>query len=84
MRTYSIDKDRVSYIDALDILYVGYGDGCLDYCESIEDVEPGITVMTNGGEFAGAEIYDFKKTFGDLPARIEVDSSSPFILEIPA
>lgn len=84
MRTYTIDPERVSYLPAFDILYLGYGDHSLDYCDEISDVEPGITVMRTDGEFSGAEIHEFSRSFGSLPVSIIVNDREPFALSIPA
>ncbi len=84
MRTYTIDKERVSYLPLADVLYIGYGEHALDCCDALEDVAPGITVMTVNGEFSGAEIYDFAATYGGLPARVVVNGSNPFVLDIPS
>lgn len=84
MKTYSIDKNRVSYLPRFDVLYIGYGDGSLDYCDEVADIEPGITVMTTNGEFSGAEIYGFEALYGSLPAKVTVKAQPPFILDIPS
>lgn len=84
MKTYSIKKDRVSYLPAFDVLYIGYGDNSLECCDKIEDVEPGISIMMKDGEFSGAEIYDFKRSFGTLPAQVLVNAEVPFVLDIPS
>lgn len=85
MTMYSIDADRAAYHKLLDILYVGYGMNSLDLCHSLEDTPSGITVMYDeNGAFAGAEIPYFSERFGSFPATIEVDSTVPFGLAIPA
>lgn len=84
MKTFVIDKDHVTYHKALDVLYVTYNDGCLDYCERVEDISPGISVMFNGTKLAGLEILDFSKNFGSLPITLSINSRNPFTVKIPS
>lgn len=83
MVTYNIEKDRAAYVPGCDILYVAYGNGSLDICDTIYDF-PGITVMITDGKFSGAEIYDFKRKFGGWPADIEIPFAPPFVISIPS
>lgn len=84
MRTYVIDKERISYVDSIDTLYVGYGENALDACDDIIDVGSGLTVMFTGGEFSGAEIFDFKKTYGPSATQVIVPLKDPFVIQLPA
>ena len=84
MMRYTIDPSRVAYHPAFDVLYLGYGPHSLDVCDEIVDVDPGITIMRTNGEFSGAEIHGFSRSFGSLPTTIVVDGESPFELYVPA
>ena len=83
MVNYVIDKDRASYYEPLDILYLTYGDGSLSCCDAVEDTPSGVTVMYGeDGELDAAEIYDLFERISSLPATILIDAAVPFTLTI--
>lgn len=82
--TYNIEKDRAVYHELADMLYIGYGSGTLDLCDSVEDTPSGITVMYRGGEFAGAEVPFVSERYPSMPGRISVDSVRPFDIVLDA
>lgn len=84
METYNIDRNRVSYLEELDVLYLGYGDNSLDFCDEVADLDGGVTIMKTAGEFSGAEIREFSSNYGSLPASILVNDTVPFVINIPA
>lgn len=84
METYNIDRDRVSYLPAFDVLYLGYGDNSLDFCDEVADLDGGVTIMKTAGEFSGAEIHEFSCNYGSLPASILVNDTVPFVINVPA
>lgn len=84
METYNIDRGRVSYLPAFDVLYLGYGDNSLDFCDEVADLDGGITIMKTAGEFSGAEIHEFSSNYGPFPASILVNDTVPFVINVPA
>lgn len=84
METYNIDRDRVSYLPAFDVLYLCYGDNSLDFCDEVADLDGGTTIMKTAGEFSGAEIHGFSCNYGSLPASILVNDTVPFVINVPA
>lgn len=83
MKTYTVSPERAAYHKILDVLYVGFSDGGLESCSRIEDTPSGITVMySKDGMPTGVEVPKFSSISSGFPARVFVDSASPFEVNV--
>jgi uncharacterized protein YuzE len=85
MNILTANKENVAYDPATDTLFVRFG-SYGEACTEIVDVDPSISVLYGwpDGGFAGVEVFDFKKHYGSLPAKIRIEVDDPFLIEVPS